>query len=379
MRVWWLPVTLGVLVLMVSGLTRVAADAPATDAFSRTWSRTDKPVADQIVERTWMWGPEGFTGPIVEDYVGSPEGRRVVQYFDKSRMEDNAYRGADPWDVTNGLLVIEMVEGRVQTGDAEYDESREPAEVNIVGDPGERPTYADIDRWALRSEIARPVGTVITQTIDDGGTVGFDDALARHGVTAAERVTVDGIDHTVASPFWTFMNAVGTIYDSQQFVEASLFQSPYYATGYPITEAWWSRIAVGGVERDVLWQCFQRRCLTYTPSNEPTWRVEAGNVGRHYYEWRYGGEEPVPAPTATQVSPVDPTETPSTGPSPTETATPPVDCHPSYPDFCIPPPPPDLNCSDFTAAQRPFVVRHDVPDPDPHDLDRDKNGVACTN
>ncbi len=41
------------------------------------------------------------------------------------------------------------------------------------------------------------------------------------------------------------------------------------------------------IEHDVLMQCFQRRCLTYTPGNAEGWQVEAGNVGRHYYEWRY--------------------------------------------------------------------------------------------
>lgn len=50
-------------------------------------------------------------------------------------------------------------------------------------------------------------------------------------------------------------------------------------------------------------------------------------------------------------------------------------CHPSYPDFCIPPPPPDKNCSDFT--QKNFTVRWDVSDPDPHKLDGDKDGKAC--
>ncbi len=39
-------------------------------------------------------------------------------------------------------------------------------------------------------------------------------------------------------------------------------------------------------------QCFQRRCLTYTPGNDEGWQVEAGNVGRHYYTWRYGHEMP---------------------------------------------------------------------------------------
>lgn len=51
------------------------------------------------------------------------------------------------------------------------------------------------------------------------------------------------------------------------------------------------------------------------------------------------------------------------------------DCHASYPDFCIAPPPPDKNCADFT--QKSFTVRWDVPDPDPHKLDGNKDGKAC--
>lgn len=46
-------------------------------------------------------------------------------------------------------------------------------------------------------------------------------------------------------------------------------------------------------------------------------------------------------------------------------------CDPSYPDFCIPPPPPDLDCKDIT--QKKFTV---LP-PDPHRFDRDKDGIGC--
>ena len=46
---------------------------------------------------------------------------------------------------------------------------------------------------------------------------------------------------------------------------------------------------VGGVSKLVLVQVFERRVLTYTPDNPDGWKVEAGNVGLQYYEWRYGG------------------------------------------------------------------------------------------
>jgi hypothetical protein len=61
-----------------------------------------------------------------------------------------------------------------------------------------------------------------------------------------------------------------------------------FVTGYPISEPYWARVRVGGEEKDVLMQAFQRRVLTYTPTNDPAWRVEMGNVGQHYLRWRYG-------------------------------------------------------------------------------------------
>ena len=46
-------------------------------------------------------------------------------------------------------------------------------------------------------------------------------------------------------------------------------------------------------------------------------------------------------------------------------------CSPAYPDVCIPPAPPDLNCKDIT--YRNFRV---LP-PEPHNFDNDKDGIGC--
>ena len=46
-------------------------------------------------------------------------------------------------------------------------------------------------------------------------------------------------------------------------------------------------------------------------------------------------------------------------------------CDPSYPDFCIHPYPPDLNCRDI-----PFSNFKVLP-PDPHNFDGDKDGIGC--
>jgi hypothetical protein len=50
-------------------------------------------------------------------------------------------------------------------------------------------------------------------------------------------------------------------------------------------------------------------------------------------------------------------------------------CAASYPTVCIPPPPPDLNCADIPYTN--FPVRWDVPDPDPHHFDGNRDGVGC--
>jgi micrococcal nuclease len=45
-------------------------------------------------------------------------------------------------------------------------------------------------------------------------------------------------------------------------------------------------------------------------------------------------------------------------------------CDTSYPDTCIPPPPPDLDCADIRRNVR-------VRQPDPHHLDGDRDGWGC--
>src|SRR5690606_4949363 len=102
-------------------------------------------------------------------------------------------------------------------------------------------------------------GATITQRLSRDGTVTDDPSLAQYGVTAAELLEVPDIRHRVASPFWTFMTSSAPIYEHGNVVTAPLFENPYYATGFPITEAYWANVKVDKVYRDVLIQCFERR------------------------------------------------------------------------------------------------------------------------
>jgi thermitase len=135
-------------------------------------------------------------------------------------------------------------------------------------------------------------GEVILLTIDRQGRVGADSRLASYNVTAA--VYVPETRHRVASVFWDYLNSSGPIAINDSLVNGKLFDPWFYATGYPVTEAYWAQVKVRGQVRDVLVQCFERRCLTYTPSNDPGWEVEMGNVGQHYYNWRYGTQATAP-------------------------------------------------------------------------------------
>lgn len=351
-------------VLLLGALAAMPAAAkPIGDpAFQRTWDRTDKPVAEQRVSRTWMWGPEGNSPALVEPYdvydgldqnqqVRSHRIMRTVQYFDKSRMEINDPNGdqSSIWYVTNGLLVHEMITGQLQLGDAGF-EMHDPAQANVTGDPDDAnaPTYATFT--SLLDSPAIQAGSAITQALDRNGRTGDGPGLATYGVTAGSPVSSD-IHHEVASVFWDFMNSSGLVSENGDFHSAPLFQNPFYASGYPITEPYWTRVKVGGSEKWVLVQAFERRVLTFTPDNPDGWKVEAGNVGQHYYQWRYSqlGTSPIPAS-----SPVahgfDPAKYTGQGDR--------------------------YNCTDFASqAEAQAVLRADPSDP--NRLDRDGNGIAC--
>ncbi|MGI8855945.1 MAG: lamin tail domain-containing protein [Thermomicrobiales bacterium] len=293
----------------VAATYRTSAASFADPAFTRTWVRTDGPVIGGAVTRTWIWGPEPRTGALTEPYRDAPGGTRLVQYFDKSRMELTNPQGnpADPFFVTNGLLTTEMLTGNVQLGDATF-ESHSPAAVNVAGDLDDPngPTYATFT--PMRSAPALAAGTSITATVTHDGQVGNDPAQA--GKATAQQY-VPETKHTVADVFWTFMTSSGVIDGGA--VEP-LFRSPFYATGFPLTEAYWSTVRVGGQSRTVLIQLFERRALTFTPGNPAGFTVEAGNVGLHYRAWRaFLATPPTPTPVPTlpptSVPPVTPVAT----------------------------------------------------------------------
>jgi LPXTG-site transpeptidase (sortase) family protein len=279
---------------------RAAEPVPAANpAFTKVWERTDQLVRAHDVARTWFWGEAPFAR-VVESFAGSPDGQRLVEYYDKSRMEITNPGGSptSPWYVTNGLLVKELMSGQMQVGpDPGQAEVYPPSTVPVVGDlvPGQpAPTYAILGRFAtLGGPVNRApnkVGQQATATLSEDGTVGSNTRL---GAGSALRLGtyVPETGHNIPDVFWNFMHAKGPIL-SGKFLNSGPLIDWVYALGYPITEPYWVKAKVGGKTLDVLVQAFERRVLSYTPSNPAGWQVEMGNVGRHYYDWRYKGEHP---------------------------------------------------------------------------------------
>ncbi|MDQ3927586.1 MAG: molybdate ABC transporter substrate-binding protein, partial [Chloroflexota bacterium] len=237
-------------------------------------------------------------------------GRRLVQYFDKSRMEINNPSGDknSPFYVTNGLLTVELVSGRMQTGNNSFTD-RTPANIPLASDNDDpnAPTYASFSRLLAGTDDRTNQNA--TSTVDKAGNVAQDAAL---GNTAGARFVYyePQTRHNIPQVFWDFLNVKGPIFENGSVATKQISEPWFYASGLPITEPYWARVKIAGkTDTLVLVQLYERRVLTYVPSEaQPEFRVQVGNIGRHYHDWRYGqdggsgggsggGTAPPPIPT----------------------------------------------------------------------------------
>ncbi|HSH82571.1 MAG TPA: hypothetical protein VLA19_28910 [Herpetosiphonaceae bacterium] len=266
----------------------------ASPNFENIWRETDANPGN----RSLTWGPRPWFD-YKEFYKQSPNGLRQVQYFDKSRMEINDPAARQTrFYVTNGLLPVEMISGRVKLGEGQGEdqyEERTAAAIPVAGDlprvNPDAPTYASFRLVATTANDNRStprLGEKVSATFDKNGNIGLRQDLAIAGTEIVLFNTQTG--HNVPAVFKSYMD----FYDRSGGV-GSLF-----AFGYPVTEPYWIRARVGGQEKDVMVQIFERRVLTFTPSNPEEYKVEMGNVGQHYFQWRYpnlgqpweGGNDP---------------------------------------------------------------------------------------
>ena len=244
----------------------------------KLWLGADSSVASGSISRSWVYGPRAFDIGS-EPYVESPGGQRQVYYFDKGRMEITNPSGdrSSQWFISTGRLVAELVSGQMQMGNTAF-QNKGAANVPIAGDilagNSNAPTYASFAVVASLNNDKRATnrnGQPVMEAINQAGRV---QTLA----TAPAPVTYSNYDNTLGH----------NIPDVIMKWTTSLPNPWVFVLGLPLSEPYWSRVKVGGVDKDVLIQIFERRAVTYTPSNAAVWQVEMGNVGQHYHTWRYG-------------------------------------------------------------------------------------------
>ncbi len=287
---------LGALVfgLISAGLSVSAASGFANAAFETQWKTGEASTPN-------FWGPvANATNGMSEQYAGSSnagqDGYRLVQYFDKGRMElTNPTTGT----VTSGLLATEMVTGKMQIGDTAFQPKAQPS-IPIAGDPDNTgPTYATLATKAntLLAMTANQVGKGVSVTLSASGdpTSGGAQGDASTTLSAFDATT----GHNVAKTFADYREKVGLT-----------------NVGYAIAEPFFATVKVGGQPHSVLIQVFERRVLTYTASNPAAFQVEMGNIGQHYHQWRYDAQ----AAGATAASPAPVVPAPSTSPAATTPA-----------------------------------------------------------
>jgi len=320
----------GILVSQAAPTEQTQSFGFAHPAFQRVWERTDLPVAAHQANRSWYWGPAPNTPGLIEANRESPGGFRLVQYFDKSRMELNNPNANpnDPFYVTNGLLTVELVSGREQVGEATYITGT-AACIAVTGDNGDvdAPTYQAMQHVTNTTLGDHPasdrMGQVVTATINHSGTVGTDPGMANMSGTKIgyyDSVT----KHNIPQVFWDFLNSKGVVSVNGQSSTAQINDPWFYASGRPISEAYWTKATIAGKVNLVMVQLYERRALTYVPTNTPAFQVEMANIGQHYYGWRYMGQGTcagaTPQPTIQPTFAATGTGTP--GPNETRTAVP---------------------------------------------------------
>ncbi len=286
--------------VMLLPLATQGASTYADPAFQKQWTSVETTIPN-------FWGPlttarEGQAEPYVQGKYQGQNGKRLVQYFDKARMELT-----DPatGTVTNGLLTVELKTGALQLGDATYLQNA-GASIGIAGDPGQPgPTYASLGQ--LPENNAQASGAV---------------SLVYNAATNTFAPGTPSTDPNAV--FSSYLSDPGGRYGQnipKAFTDflAKIPGGALPAMGYPISPPFAASITVNGTANvPVIIQAFQRKVLTYTPSNQPAFQVEFGNIGQHYYQWRY---VTLPGGTATTTAATTICTTATTTPTTTPTST----------------------------------------------------------
>ncbi|PZR99233.1 MAG: hypothetical protein DLM70_15760 [Chloroflexi bacterium] len=181
--------------------------------------------------------------------------------------------------ITNGLLANELIAGQLQIGNDAF-QSQAPPVISIAGDPDNPgPTYATLATKAenLLAPTSSHIGMTVSATVSAAGDVSetapTSSADVRKVANADTIISVyDSVtQHNVPAAFAAYRAKIGM-----------------GVIGYAKSEPFVATFKIAGVQRQVVVQVFERRILTYNAANSDAFKVEMGNIGQHYYSWRYG-------------------------------------------------------------------------------------------
>ena len=296
-------ILLGVMALatMLAPLSTQGASQFANPAFQTQWQSLERVIPNFYGPLSTAYDP--MTEQYVEGQYNGQSGVRLVQIFDKARLEQITPSRR----ITSGLLTVELKTGNLQLGDNTFAQNA-PAYIGIAGDPGGGgPTYADLAR--LPERVSQGSGSVNLKWDPSTNTYANITPLSDPQTTFAEYLSDPNgrYGQNVPRAFSDYLKRIPGGY--------------LLPMGYPIGPAFVANVRLKGMDNvPVVIQPFQRRVLTYTASNREITRVEFGNIGRHYYQWRQslnGGNPTGVVPINTLTPPVFITNTPGA-----DTATP---------------------------------------------------------
>ena len=145
------------------------------------------------------------------------------------------------------------------------------------------PTYAQLGTTAasLLAPATARIGGFITTIVAADGTVSDGGGFAGISMSPAISAYDDTTQHNVLGVFADFRTKVGLA-----------------AVGLAKSEPFRATVKIAGSQQMVIVQVFERRILTYNNANADPFKVEFGNIGQHYYQWRYPTGAPTTIPTA---------------------------------------------------------------------------------
>lgn len=255
----------------------------ANPSFQSRWAAE---TADAVETGLDVWGPE----PLVwryEPYAEAADGRRLVEYFDRGRMElTPAPDGSNRTIVTEGLLALEMTTGEIELGNHLLEPQTPPSITIDSGASDNRiPTYASLSLVVQHpSADMQGKGAMPVQWIDQRG-------VPESRPTPLPVTSGDYIKSTQQNVPSVFTN----LFAQDPFGTSSWIS----VMGLPISPPFWTFYRRDHVALPSLIQVFERRILVYTPSLAQGSQFTVPNTGRHYYRWRYGSDPPRTWPNPT--------------------------------------------------------------------------------